>query len=61
MICTCLISLSLTFVADLAGFTQWSSARQPEDVFTLLETLYNAFDKIAMKRKVFKVCPAIKI
>ena len=55
MICTCLISLSLTFVADLAGFTQWSSARQPEDVFTLLETLYNAFDKIAMKRNVFKV------
>jgi class 3 adenylate cyclase len=41
--------------ADLAGFTEWSSTREPEDVFTLLETLYGAFDKIAVKRKVFKV------
>ena len=46
--------------ADLAGFTQWSSTRQPEDVFTLLETLYNAFDKIAVKWNVFKVRVALK-
>ena len=26
--------------ADLAGFTQWSSAREPEHVFELLEALY---------------------
>lgn len=28
--------------ADLAGFTQWSSQREPKDVFHLLETLYGA-------------------
>ena len=41
--------------ADIAGFTQWSSMRQPTDVFTLLEALYGAFDAIAKRRKVFKV------
>jgi class 3 adenylate cyclase len=40
---------------DIAGFTAWSSERQPTQVFTLLETIYNSFDKIAKKRKVFKV------
>ena len=28
---------------------------QPSQVFTLLETLYQSFDKIAKKRRVFKV------
>jgi hypothetical protein len=41
--------------ADLAGFTKWSSSREPEQVFELLETLYGAFDKIALHRQVFKV------
>jgi hypothetical protein len=41
--------------ADIAGFTAWSSARQPCQVFQLLETLYAAFDGIAKKRGVFKV------
>jgi class 3 adenylate cyclase len=41
--------------ADIAGFTSWSSAREPTQVFTLLETLYGAFDAIAKKRGVFKV------
>ncbi|KAL3926182.1 MAG: hypothetical protein SGBAC_013575 [Bacillariaceae sp.] len=41
--------------ADLAGFTAWSSARQPVEVFELLETLYGCFDKIALRRRVFKV------
>jgi class 3 adenylate cyclase len=41
--------------ADLAGFTKWSSSREPEQVFELLETLYGAFDKIALCRQVFKV------
>jgi len=41
--------------ADIAGFTAWSSVREPSQVFTLLETVYKAFDKIAKKRKVFKV------
>jgi Adenylate and Guanylate cyclase catalytic domain len=41
--------------ADLAGFTSWSASRQPTQVFTLLETLYAAFDEIAKQRGVFKV------
>lgn len=41
--------------ADIAGFTAWSSVRQPSEVFQLLETLYRAFDWIAARRKVFKV------
>lgn len=41
--------------ADIVGFTAWSSMREPTQVFVLLETIYNAFDIIAKKRKVFKV------
>jgi len=41
--------------ADIAGFTAWSSAREPAQVFQLLETLYSAFDVIAKARRVFKV------
>lgn len=40
---------------DIAGFTAWSSVREPAQVFTLLETLYAAFDDIARRRRVFKV------
>jgi class 3 adenylate cyclase len=41
--------------ADISGFTAWSSVREPTQVFTLLETLYGAFDAIARQRGVFKV------
>ncbi|KAL3918421.1 MAG: hypothetical protein SGILL_004243 [Bacillariaceae sp.] len=41
--------------ADIAGFTAWASMREPAQVFTLLETVFNAYDKIAERRKVFKV------
>jgi class 3 adenylate cyclase len=41
--------------ADIAGFTAWSSVREPSQVFVLLETVYRAFDHIAKRRKVFKV------
>ena len=41
--------------ADIAGFTSWSSVREPEHVFELLETLYGAFDALALARDVFKV------
>lgn len=41
--------------ADIAGFTAWSSVREPTQVFTLLETIYGAFDNIASRRGVFKV------
>jgi hypothetical protein len=40
---------------DIAGFTAWSSAREPSQVFILLETIYHSFDKIAKHRRVFKV------
>ena len=42
--------------ADICGFTKWSTTHTPVEVFQLLETLYATFDKIARKRKVFKVC-----
>ena len=35
------------FFGDIAGFTAWSSTRDPASVFILLETLYNGFDIIA--------------
>jgi Adenylate and Guanylate cyclase catalytic domain len=41
--------------ADIAGFTAWSSTREPTQVFVLLQNLYQAFDHIANQRKVFKV------
>jgi hypothetical protein len=41
--------------ADIAGFTAWSSTREPSQVFILLETIYKAFDGIAKTRRVFKV------
>ena len=41
--------------ADIAGFTAWSSVREPSHVFTLLEAIYEQFDAIARKRSVFKV------
>jgi len=40
---------------DVAGFTAWSSTREPAQVFVLLQTLYQAFDILAKRRKVFKV------
>jgi Adenylate and Guanylate cyclase catalytic domain len=41
--------------ADIAGFTAWSSTREPSQVFDLLQTIFQGFDSIAKKRKVFKV------
>lgn len=41
--------------ADIAGFTAWSSDREPHEVFQLLETLYREFDLVAKKMGVFKV------
>jgi len=40
---------------DIAGFTAWSSSREPTQVFTLLESIYSSLDKIARRTKVFKV------
>ena len=41
--------------ADIAGFTAWSSEREPEQVFTLLQTIFQSFDHTAKKRDIFKV------
>ncbi|KAL7581160.1 hypothetical protein ACA910_005950 [Epithemia clementina (nom. ined.)] len=41
--------------ADIAGFTAWSSIREPSQVFILLENIYRNFDKIAVQRRIFKV------
>eukprot|EP00977_Amphora_coffeiformis_P011778 scaffold2872_cov193-Amphora_coffeaeformis.AAC.1 len=40
---------------DIVGFTAWSSTREPSQVFSLLETLYQNFDRIASSLDVFKV------
>ena len=41
--------------ADIPGFASWSLAREPSQVFTLLESIYAEFDRLAHRRKVFKV------
>jgi len=43
------------YFADLTGFTKWSSTRQPEMVFQLLEIIFKEFETAAAKRGVFKV------
>ena len=53
--CTNTWSFNLPTPIDIAGFTAWSSQREPTQVFTLLQTLYHAFDRVANKRSVFKV------
>ena len=50
-----LFTATTVIFADIAGFTAWSSTREPTQVFTLLEAVYGAFDAIAAKRSVFKV------
>jgi len=46
---------STVMFADIAGFTAWSSVREPQHVFELLETVYAAFDTLAHRRHIFKV------
>jgi class 3 adenylate cyclase len=43
------------YFADIAGFTAWSSTREPAQVFLLLQAVYQAFDVLAKRRRVFKV------
>jgi hypothetical protein len=43
------------FFGDIAGFTAYSSTREPSQVFVLLETIYQVFDALAKRRGVFKV------
>lgn len=46
---------STVLFADITNFTSWSSTREPGHVFVLLQTVYQAFDVIAKRYKVFKV------
>jgi class 3 adenylate cyclase len=41
--------------ADIAGFTQWSSTRDPANVFCLLQRVFREFDCIAQRLGIFKV------
>ncbi len=41
--------------ADIVGFNAWSSSREPTQVFTLLQSVYEEFDKAAKHNGVFKV------
>ncbi|KAL7569394.1 hypothetical protein ACA910_010478 [Epithemia clementina (nom. ined.)] len=50
-----LFSDTTVMFLDIAGFTAWSSVREPTQVFTLLETLYGSYDRLASRRGVFKV------
>jgi hypothetical protein len=50
-----LFPLCTVFFADISGFTAWSSTREPAQVFILLQSVYQAFDALAKRRKVFKV------
>ena len=36
-------------------FSAWSSEREPEQLFQLLETIFQALDKLARRHQVFKV------
>ena len=45
----------LDYFVDIAGFTAWSSVREPAQVFTLLEQIYGSFDALSKRRGVFKV------
>ena len=47
-------SASVLF-ADVSGFTAWASQREPHQVFTLLEAVFQTFDKLTKRYGVFKV------
>jgi len=47
-------SATVIFI-DVAGFTAWSSTREPDQVFQLLETIYRRWDKLAYRYGVFKI------
>jgi hypothetical protein len=47
--------LDLTICHPLPNtLAAWSSTREPSQVFVLLETIFNEFDQIAARRRVFK-------
>ena len=53
--CAIVSSASTILFAGISGFQEWSTNRDPRQVFNLLEALFSAFDKIASRRGVYKV------
>ena len=47
--------------ADIYGFSAWSSEREPEQIFVLLQAVCQAFDKLARRRRVFTVRFALSL
>ena len=47
--------------ADIVGFTAWSSTREPNQVFSLLETIFHEFDQLGKRRRIFKVRAGLRI
>ncbi|EAR99769.2 adenylate/guanylate cyclase domain protein (macronuclear) [Tetrahymena thermophila SB210] len=41
--------------ADIAGFTSYSSNKQPSEVVKMLRNLFTSFDQLCLKHKVYKV------
>jgi class 3 adenylate cyclase len=41
--------------ADIAGFTAWASAGEPQHVFILLDSIYGAFDRIVYRYGIFEI------
>lgn len=42
-------------IGDIVGFSAWASLRDPDEIFTLLEAAFSAFDRIAKLRGAYKV------
>ena len=53
-ICDQFPSVSIVF-SDIPGFRSWSSAHSPQEMFSLLESVFGEFDRVAKKLGIFKV------
>ena len=49
-----LFSCATVMFADIAGFTSWSSNRNPVDVLQLLELLFKKFDIVGLQTGFFQ-------
>ena len=45
--------------ADISNFTSWSSVHSPNQVFTLLESIFFEFDKVATEMEVFHLSTSV--
>ena len=42
--------------ADIVGFTNWSSTKNPHQIIEMLSNLFTRFDKLCVELNVYKVC-----